>query len=509
MTDFDEAPTALLDATALQARFRVGRVLKDKWKLDALLGVGGMAAVYAATHRNGSRAAVKILHRELCLSTEVLRRFAREGHAANAVAHEGAVKVIDDDTAEDGSPFLVSELLDGETLEGRRVRNGGKLTEDEVLSAADQLLDVLVAAHAKGIVHRDLKPENVFLTRTGQVKVLDFGIARLREMSTASSATRVGTSMGTPAFMAPEQARALWDEVDGRTDLWAVGATMFNLLTGQLVHEGRTVNEILLAAMTKPAPPLASVLPGVAPTVADLVDRALAFERENRWPDAARMQEGVRRAYYDRTGKPITTAPKLTVPPSVPNRTLPSLFVETAPPREVPAAGMTAQPVSRTGGSASPGFSRSTVGALALGAVVALGVLAGGIGILVSASRTSSLTGGSASSPVAAAAAPPAPLTLATDAAVTAPQASEASAVPPTVAATDLPIASSPPPPTAVPVPPAGAVNTKPSSGPASAGGPPHAPKFHEMLLRPGCDPPYVVDPATNKKVFKEGCFAR
>ncbi len=115
----------------------------------------------------------------------------REGYLANAVGHEGAVKVIDDDVVGDGSLYLVTELLDGETLEERRLRLGGSLSQDEVLLVADQLLDVLVAAHAKGIVHRDLKPENVFLTRRGQVKVLDFGIARLRELSTISNSWRL------------------------------------------------------------------------------------------------------------------------------------------------------------------------------------------------------------------------------------------------------------------------------------------------------------------------------
>src|ERR1700678_4450945 len=316
----DDAVTEFLDPLTVRVRTRVGHTLKGKWRLDVLLGVGGMAAVYGATHRNGSRVAVKILHPELSTNAEVRSRFTREGHAANAVGHDGAVKVIDDDTAEDGSLYLVTELLDGETLEDGRVRRGGRLSEDEVLSVADQLLDVLAAAHAKGVVHRDIKPANIFLTRSGKLKVLDFGIAPLREFSTGTMATKAGSAMGTPAFMSPEQARGLWNEVDGRSDLWSVGATMWQALTGQLVHEGRTSNEELLSAMTKPA--LASVLPGVSPAVAHVVDRALAFEKEKRWLNAQRMQEGVRHAFHDRHGKAITTAPKMTVPESVPNRTL-------------------------------------------------------------------------------------------------------------------------------------------------------------------------------------------
>jgi eukaryotic-like serine/threonine-protein kinase len=316
--------TQLLDPLLMRARARLGSTLRNKWHIDSLLGLGGMAAVYAATHRNGSRVAVKILHDALSNNPLVKERFAREGLVANTVGHDGVVKVIDDDVADDGAPYLVSELLDGESLEDRRLRSGGKLPEDEVLALSDQLLDVLSAAHAKGVVHRDIKPENLFLTRAGQLKVLDFGIARLREVSSrASRATQAGTSMGTPAFMAPEQARALWSEVDPRTDLWAVGATMFTLLAGRLVHEGRTTNELLLSAMTKLAPPLASILPGVSASVAHVVERALAFNKEDRWRDASEMREAVGRAYHDRHGSSVGTE-RPTVPPSVANRTLPA-----------------------------------------------------------------------------------------------------------------------------------------------------------------------------------------
>ncbi|MEB2324780.1 MAG: serine/threonine-protein kinase, partial [Sorangiineae bacterium] len=317
--------TEHVDPTQLRARHRVGTTLRDKWRLDALLGVGGMAAVYAGTHRNGSRGALKLLHAELSVDPHVRARFLKEGYAANKVEHPGVVRVLDDDVTEDGSLFMVMELLDGESLEARRERLGGRLTSEEVLSIADQLLDVLAAAHDRGIIHRDIKPENVFLTRDGTIKVLDFGIARLRELSTPSQATRSGSTMGTPAFMSPEHARGLWDEVDARSDLWSVGASLFELLTGKLVHDGRTTNEQLLSAMTQPARPLASVLPGAHPALAALVDTALAFDKDRRFTDARAMQHAVRRAYHElENGAPITSRPKLTVPESVPNRTLAS-----------------------------------------------------------------------------------------------------------------------------------------------------------------------------------------
>ncbi|HEX3344970.1 MAG TPA: serine/threonine-protein kinase, partial [Polyangiaceae bacterium] len=190
-----------------EAAVRVGRTLRDKWHLDALLDVGGMAAVYAATHRNGMRGAVKILHRHRSLDADIAARFRREGYIANKVAHPNAVSVLDDDVDDDGSVFLVMELLEGATLRDRLETRGGQLPADEVLLAMHQLLDVLAVAHDAGIIHRDVKPENVFVTTDGTVKILDFGIARLCEASASGhSATMAGLPMGSPAYMSPEQA---------------------------------------------------------------------------------------------------------------------------------------------------------------------------------------------------------------------------------------------------------------------------------------------------------------
>src|SRR5580693_8506816 len=133
------------DPQATRARVRIGTVLQDKWKLDSLLGIGGMAAVYAATHRNGKRVAVKMLHPEFSQNEEVRTRFLQEGYAANTIQHEGAVSVLDDDLAPDGSAFLVMELLEGETVEQRWERGGQRLPVDDVLSIVDPLLEVLEA----------------------------------------------------------------------------------------------------------------------------------------------------------------------------------------------------------------------------------------------------------------------------------------------------------------------------------------------------------------------------
>jgi serine/threonine-protein kinase len=269
------------------ARARVGSLLADRWHVDELLGVGGMAAVYSATHRNGRRVALKVLHPALAQVEEIRERFLDEAYAANSVGHPGTVAVLDDGKCPDGSHFLVMDLLEGETLEARLGRSVRGLPAREVLALTAPLLEVLSAAHDRGIVHRDIKPENVFLTSSGEVKLLDFGIARRDD--SPRQRTQAGLTLGTPSFMAPEQARGRWDELDARTDLWSVGATMFALLTGRNVHEAETQNEALLAAMSQRAPSVASVAPHVPRTTADIVDRALAFAKEDRFDSAEAM----------------------------------------------------------------------------------------------------------------------------------------------------------------------------------------------------------------------------
>ena len=293
-----------------KARARLGSVLKDKWHLDALLGVGGMAAVYAATHRNGKRVAVKVLHFELSADPIDRARFLREGYIANRIGHPAVPSVLDDDVAEDGSFFLVMDLLEGQSVLDRWSERNGPLPTTDVLIIADRVLDVLAAAHAQGIVHRDLKPENLFITRDGKVKVLDFGIARLRELNPSASISGSAT-VGTPAYMPPEQARGRLEMVDGRSDLWSLGATMFALLADRHVQTAETINELLLARMTTPVSPLAAAVPGAHPAAARVVDRALAYAQEDRWPGARAMQEAVREAYRAVAGAPIEAAPPL------------------------------------------------------------------------------------------------------------------------------------------------------------------------------------------------------
>jgi TPR repeat protein/serine/threonine protein kinase len=298
--------TGDVDPLTVRAEARVGSILKDKYRLNRVLGIGGMAAVYHSTHRNQAEFAVKMLHPELSLREDVRTRFLREGYAANSVRHAGAVLVVDDDVDEQGSAFLVMELLRGAPVETLRERcPGQRMPMPAVLSVADQLLDVLDAAHENGIVHRDIKPENLFATADGTLKVLDFGIARVREATMGAgsgSGTGTGVLLGTPMFMAPEQAYAKANEIDGQTDVWAVGATLFTLLSGESVHLGENATQLMVQAATTRARSVATAVGGLPAAVASFIDRALAFEKPARWPSARSMREAVHAASIEAFG---------------------------------------------------------------------------------------------------------------------------------------------------------------------------------------------------------------
>jgi serine/threonine protein kinase len=440
---------------------------------------------------------VKVLHPEMSSNAFVREKFLWEGYVANAVGHDDVVKVIDDDVAEDGSLFLVTELLDGETLEERRIRLGGRIPQNEVLLATDQLLDVLAATHAQQIVHCDLKPENLFLTRAGRIKVLDFGIARHSENSTDSRPPPAGTVPGTPAYMSPEHARGLPDELDERSDLWACGALMFQLLTGRGVHVGDSPGDELVNARTNPAPSLLTVAPDVHPAIAQVVDQALAFTKDMRWPDARSMQEAVRKAYFEAYGSSIASAPPLVVAESVPRRTLPS----TRPAAISAPWTRSIQPVSITGDDLTRDRSdRPQPRRSALGIAAALGIAVMVVAWMLIGARTNAAAIRSSSVALTAPSEPDLPVV--TIAPLPAPEM-----------ATDLRVAHAPKPVLRW-VPPKRAAARTPSSnaivpGASSPPEPAEArdPASTSPTSPPDCQPPFVVDPATGKKSWNLECL--
>jgi len=255
-----------------------------------------MGVVYEAEAvSGGERFAVKILDREHARDDKVVARFAREGRAASAAKNEHIVRVLDGGT-EAGSPYLVMELLLGEDL-GKRLRRVRRLAVREALGIIDQVLEGLAAAHARGIVHRDLKPDNVIVV-DGVAKIVDFGMSKIERAPGGTKPmelTRKGVVLGTPLYMSPEQARAL-PELDARSDLYSVGAILFECLTGRPPHIGETYEQIMLAICMNKAPDVRRWAPEAPPEVASFVAKALETAPDARWQTAEEMLTALRKA---------------------------------------------------------------------------------------------------------------------------------------------------------------------------------------------------------------------
>lgn len=277
-----EDPAPLSD---LLAESRVGQRI-GPWRVLRLLGRGGMGHVFEVVREDVSperSAALKLLRPELAFHPEVTRRFLRERYAANRIAHRAFVKVIHDGTTDSGAPYFVMDLVRGETL-GKRVRERGPFAEPEVVAIGAALLEAIAAAHASGVLHRDLKPENVTLEEDGSVRILDFGIAKMRD-GDGEQSTVTGQMLGTPTYMPPEQARGA--DIDERVDVYAIGATLIYLLTGKPI---RPVTGALFEAMTQPVSRASVLAPHVSGRLARVLDRALAFDKNDRYPSASAMR---------------------------------------------------------------------------------------------------------------------------------------------------------------------------------------------------------------------------
>ncbi|WP_394829256.1 serine/threonine-protein kinase [Pendulispora albinea] len=299
------APT-LRPWTSERVLARLETTVQRKYRIERLIGVGGMSAVYAATHRNGHKVAIKFLLECFAGEPEICQLFGREAYVANRIGHPGAVPILDDDVDETGCPFLIMPLLEGEPLRARWDRaSGRRLPLAEVAMAVSDALDVLASAHAKGIVHRDIKPDNLFVTNTGHVRVLDFGIARSLDGDASVSTT--GHMVGTPAFMPPEQVMGDRKAIGPHSDCWAVGATIFTLLSGEFVHRTDGRGALLVAAATKSARSVATVVPSLPRALVQFVDKALAFDGGDRWSSAREMRSALGPAFEDALGEPFST----------------------------------------------------------------------------------------------------------------------------------------------------------------------------------------------------------
>jgi serine/threonine protein kinase len=274
----------------------IGSVVAGKYRIDRVLGRGGMGAVFSATNTTiGKRVALKFLTREAARDKSATQRFQREAEAAGVIESEHIVHVFDSGTTEDGLPFLVMELLSGEDLRTRLQREG-MLAVPHAVDITTQLLRGLVRAHAAGIIHRDLKPDNIFLCRRDDgsilVKIVDFGISKLSHGRAAKTLTRRGTVLGTAYYMAPEQATAA-EGVDHRADLYGAGTILFEMLVGHPPHMAPTHEAVLVAICTKDAPEVRTLRPDTPAGLAELLERALARDRDARIGSAEEFLEGL------------------------------------------------------------------------------------------------------------------------------------------------------------------------------------------------------------------------
>jgi serine/threonine-protein kinase len=282
-----------------RAHERVGQLIAGRYRLERLLGSGGMGAVYEAVHDfTQRRVAVKLMHPAFARSKTAAERFVREAQAPSSIGHPGIVEVLDGGRADDGTLYLVLELLEGETLAATLRR--GALTPAQLVPIALELLDALGAAHEAGFVHRDLKPDNVFLQlsfggagETPRVKLLDFGVTAVIDEA-GPGLTKAGMILGTPLYMSPEQ--ALGRRVDARSDLWSLGAVCYQALTGHPPFRGSSAQALIVSISTEEHLPLSVVRPGLPLRVVKVIERALDKQPDKRWQSAEEMADALRNA---------------------------------------------------------------------------------------------------------------------------------------------------------------------------------------------------------------------
>ncbi|MFK7992266.1 MAG: serine/threonine-protein kinase [Sandaracinaceae bacterium] len=324
------------------------------YRVLSRLGEGGMGAVYLAHHQLiDKQVVIKVLHPEMAKRPEFVERFHREAKAATSIGHEHIVDVTDMGQLPDGSPFIVMEYLEGRSL-GDLLLDEGALPIGRAIRLVQQVCDALAAAHDKGIIHRDMKPDNVLvLERRGEdfVKVLDFGISKFLADEEQIKLTQTGMAMGTPSYMSPEQTQGL-DTVDHRTDLYAVGVMLYELLSGDVPFTASTYAALILKAVTEPPPPLREARPDVPETLEAVVLSALAKKPEGRPADLRVLSDAL--APFSSLDAPapasLSSAPGESTGPLGPGWTKgPTLLANSAAelPTERPGANDAALPATR------------------------------------------------------------------------------------------------------------------------------------------------------------------
>ena len=292
--DFKVCPrdaSPLVDATDDGTDPLLGTTLGDAYQIVRMVGEGGMGRVYEARHTRlgNKRFAVKMLHPEYARQPDVVARFQREAEAASGIAHPNVVDVYDVHHTEDGRPYLVGEFLEGEEF-GDFLERLGKIPAGLAVHIARQICQALGAAHARGVVHRDMKPENIFLTGSlahPTVKVIDFGISKVGDAG-GTALTRTGMIMGTPSYMAPEQARG--EKVDHRADVYAVGGILYRSVTGQKPFDSDDPSATLTRVLTEEPDRPRSIDPTIPQALELVIQRAMAKKPQDRHASMAELE---------------------------------------------------------------------------------------------------------------------------------------------------------------------------------------------------------------------------
>jgi serine/threonine protein kinase len=466
-----------------------GDVVAGKYRVDRVLGEGGMGIVVAATHQHlDQRVALKCLLPSVAMRPEIVQRFIREARAAVKIQSEHVARVLDVGTLESGLPYMVMEYLEGEDL-AQVIARRGPLPVQEAVGYVLQACEAVAEAHALGIVHRDLKPANLFLAKrpSGQptIKVLDFGISKVPSTSKEVALTSSTGIMGSPGYMSPEQMMATI-QADARSDIWSFGIVLHEMLTCELPFDGDTMPEIVAAVLQKPHARLAASRTDTPSGVQDVVDRCLEKDPARRYGNVAELARALAPFGPVRAGlsveriehvlglsEALPPAPMRSPSASRPERVL-------GLPETMPSTPVYRDPVPRID---SPTFAAMTSQASGRASrrllailPVALIVVAGGVGLLLAARRGRSVEAPQTSTSLVASAASLTPATLRLEPAPTAsePSASAAPSSPPSPA----PLSS--PPPTSSGAP--GKLDTRPrwpAHGPTAAPRPSAAPVCH------------------------------
>jgi len=260
------------------------------------LAHGGMGVVYAAKHPDiGRKVAIKVVFNRFAANSAMVQRFKAEALSVNKIGHPNIIDISDFGMLPDGRPYFVMEILNGEDL-GQRLNRVGTLSYEQAAPILRQTLDALEAAHAANIVHRDLKPDNIYLHKkrgVEMVKLLDFGIAKLRDQSPGIGATADGTLMGTPLYMSPEQAMGAQSKIGPASDIYAVGVILFQMFTGVTPFVGESFGELLLKHMQETPPPPSSKVPGMDPHLEHAILKCLEKDPDRRFSSVTELIEAL------------------------------------------------------------------------------------------------------------------------------------------------------------------------------------------------------------------------